>query len=128
MNNTEVTAIWEQINHRKDVIRVHNLHFIKVVDQSLENPHLITWDFYNREVLISEVAYVNTVDDEPINLKDFKYLWVMDEDPKEQALFRILLNNENRKLNLKTLFHPSHKNNNLKVNYLAITEQEVVTE
>ncbi|AZQ62628.1 hypothetical protein EI427_10375 [Flammeovirga pectinis] len=125
MNNTEVTAIWEQIKHRKDVAKVHNLHFIKVVDSSLENPHLITWDFYNKEVCISEVPYVNKVDDEPINLKDYKYLWVISDNPNEQALFRILLNNDGRSLNLKTLFHPAHQNQNLKVKYLPFTANSV---
>ncbi|NME69550.1 hypothetical protein [Flammeovirga aprica] len=128
MNNTEISAIWEQINHRKDVAKVHNLHFIKVVDQNLKNPHLITWDFYNKEVLISEVPYINTVDDEPLNLKDYKYLWVMEDNPSDQALFRILLNNDGQTINLKTLFHPSHKNNNLTVKYLGLVEEEVITE
>lgn len=128
MNNTEISAIWEQINHRKDVVKVHNLHFIKAIDQSLANPHLITWDFYNKEVTISEVPYINAVDDQPVNLKDYKYLWVMDEDPEQQALFRILLNNEERTLNLKTLFHPAHKSCNLKVKYLGIVSEEAIVE
>lgn len=128
VNNTEISAIWEQISHRKDVAKVSNLHFIKVVSQQLKNPHLITWDFYNKEVLISEVAYINTVDDDPIDLKDYKYLWVKEQNPNEQALFRILLNNDGQTINLKTLFHPSHKNSNLTVKYLGLIEEEVITE
>ncbi|NLR90706.1 MULTISPECIES: hypothetical protein [Flammeovirga] len=129
VNNTEIAAIWDQIKHRKDVITIHNLHFVKVLDQSLQNPHLITWDFDNREVCISEVPYVNTVDDEPINLKDFKYLWVVNDNPSNHALFRILLNNDGRTIDLKTLFHPAHQQQKLEVKYLPFTaDKEVVAE
>ncbi|OHX66053.1 hypothetical protein [Flammeovirga pacifica] len=125
INSTEIAAIWDQIKHRKDVISVHNLHFVKVRDAALKNPHLITWDFHKKEVNISEVPYINTVDDEPINLSDYKYLWVKTGDPKNQALFRILMHNDDRSFDLKTLFHPAHQQQELKVNYLAFNEEPV---
>lgn len=115
MNETQIEAIWHEINFRTDVLKVTDLHYIKITHPSIDGYYLITWDMVRREVTVAKTHHVCSIDDHPASLEKFEYVCLKTPEVSKQVLLKLYFDPALCQIKVEPIFHPEDDEKQLTV-------------